>query len=105
MNLITKSMLIKGVAKEWRAQYPKGRAQDKDAIYNKLCRLPEGATENDIAKVIGNSSWTSNKCDECKQESDVVIMLGDEPDYKSNTASICPQCLSKAMSLVSSGKA
>lgn len=102
MNLITKS--IKDVLKKWREQYPKGE-NDKDAIYDKLCRLPENATENDIASVIGNSSWTLSKCDECKQESDVVIMLGDDPDYESNTASICPQCLLKAASLVNSGKA
>ena len=40
---------------------------------------------------------TREHCTECKQWGDGPwILLGDEPDYDSDTAIICPDCLGKA---------
>jgi len=36
-------------------------------------------------------------CNECGEPSWEVIQLGEEPDYESNTASICHSCIKKAL--------
>ena len=98
MKLITKEMLIKEVAIKWRRQYPKSHpyGPKKDVIYGRLLELPHDATERDVAEIIGNSSWTRNKCDECQKDSDITVMLGND----SSTAQICLSCLQEAKSLV-----
>ena len=35
------------------------------------------ATAADIKAIIGNDTWTSLRCDECGQHSEVIITLGD----------------------------
>lgn len=37
------------------------------------------------------------QCDECGQECDMLILLGQEPDYESSTAGICKNCLDRAV--------
>jgi hypothetical protein len=56
-------------------------------------------TEADVAAAIGNDSWTSNRCDECGRDNEVVVTVGEPPDYESRTASLCPECLAKALQL------
>ena len=103
MRLKTKSDLIKSVAENWKRQYwhPRRgwREIRKEEIYRRLSELPEQATEDDIAAIIGNASWTANKCDECGQDVDVTVMLGQEPDYESRTVFACLDCLEKAIAL------
>lgn len=60
----------------------------------------DNCTKEDVNKIMGNSSWTNLTCDECKQNVDKVVQLGEEPDYESSTASICFSCLTKAVKLV-----
>ena len=38
-------------------------------------------------------------CD-CGTRSWRVVQFGDEPDYESNTANVCADCLRKALSLI-----
>lgn len=95
---------VAGVAARWRAQYPPGSTTitgSTDTIYHKLLALdPNAATAKDVAEIIGNRAWAgADQCDECKQEKDVLIELGQEPDYESSTAKVCEDCLRKALAM------
>lgn len=96
MKVITKQQLIDTVAKN----YKKGgtlRASQIE-VMNRLLAL-KNPTEDQITSIIGNSSWTRNECTECKKDVNVVVELGEEPDYESSTAWLCLRCLQKAVSL------
>jgi len=95
MKLFTKQEKIKNIVKRWKYQYPK----DKKDITEKLIQA-NPTTEDEIAKIIGNRTWTTNRCDECGEDKDVLIQLGQEPDYESSTACICLNCLKKALKLI-----
>ena len=100
MEIITKKELIASVAERWRYQYPKNACTEKmETIYQKLIRLPLGATENDVTNIIGNGSWTRNKCDECQKENEVIVRIGEEPDDDFSYAYICAACLQTALEL------
>jgi hypothetical protein len=97
MKTLTKKQIIKDVHKAWMSQYPK----DKDGI-GKL--LVSCKTEKEVIEVIGNDTWTQNKCYECDKDVDVTITLGEEPDYESYTTTICKDCLIKALELMNETK-
>lgn len=92
MILITKQDKIKNIVKRWTRQYPKSKAD----ITRKLRQI-NPTTEDEIAEIIGNRSWTDNYCHECNTDCDVLVQLGQEPDYESATANICLNCLQKAI--------
>ena len=104
MKLITQRQLIQGVAAKWRAQY-KGSmdtrlfdGSSKGEIAEQLDALDrDKACAEDVAKIIGNNSWTRMTCDECKRDVDAVLRVGAEPDYESATAYLCFECVQKAM--------
>ena len=60
---------------------------------------PETATDEELSEVIGHParSWTTLKCDECGQEVDAVVQVGEEQDYDSATANVCTPCLQEAL--------
>jgi hypothetical protein len=105
MKIITQRDLIKGIPAWWRETYASGKyGQDKIQIMKLLDTLDvETATVKDISDIIGNDSWTSRSCDECQMDVDVVIQLGQEPDYESNTVEICRNCFKKALDLIGRG--
>lgn len=67
----------------------------KDGKYTELQSLGSNPDPDDVDRVIGNNYWTSLTCDECRSNVEVVIRVGEEPDYESNTAYICLPCISK----------
>lgn len=102
MRLITTRTLIREVAERWGKQYQNSLAESKFGIVRReLSALdPEIATEADVCLVIGNSAWTQIRCDECREEVNAVVELGEEPDYESSTAKICTRCLGAASALL-----
>ena len=103
MKLTTERDLIHNVATRWYEQYKSMFVQypDKKEIYEKLNALnTETAIPADVIAIIGNDSWTTQFCDECKEKSSILMEIGEEPDYESSTARICPACLEKALVLV-----
>jgi len=98
MYVVRKIDLIKKVSKQWDHQYKRTDQKDKIEIGNRL-RTERPNTEDEVAKIIGNRGWTKNVCDECNNDCDITIQLGQEPDYESATASICKECLKKALAL------
>lgn len=93
MQTITKSDIIRDVAKTWGKRYLYGRNQKDKQIYNKLLNLPSDATETDIYNIIGNYSWTRLQCDECGEDANIVVCIGD--------VVICEKCINKAVILCS----
>jgi hypothetical protein len=98
MKVITKQQLIDTVTEKWKREYGECNSEKHNKIYSKLCAL-ENPTEEQIAEVIGNSTWTRNDCTECGNDVDVIVEIGEEPDYRSNTAWLCLECLQKALKL------
>ena len=100
MKIITKQALANGAAERWKDQYACfSKGTNSRGIYEALLALGENPLPYDVNKVIGNNSWTYLSCDECSKEVEVVVQLGEEPDYESATAQICFPCLKKAVKL------
>lgn len=105
MKYISRQTQANSTASRWRCQYS-GRigmqGDDKDFVYQELMRLGSSPKPESIEKIVGNTSWTSIQCSECKKDVQRVIQLGDEPDYESNTALVCEYCLKEALQLIGS---
>jgi hypothetical protein len=106
VKLVHKRALIANVAANWKAQYYTKNGWsvgglEKEGIYNRLRTLPPNATEEQVTAIIGNQSWTRNACDQCKRDTEVVVEVGQAPDYDSATARLCVQCLQSALELIS----
>jgi hypothetical protein len=99
MELITKKDLISNVSERWDMQYRGSISADKINKGN-ILRSEKPQTEKRIIEIIGNKTWTTITCNECKREVDAVVQLGDEPDYESSTALICFDCLNAAVNLI-----
>lgn len=119
MELRTKRELIAGIAEVFKQRHcRKGlsanppahlydaqsgwyryRDFDPKPQYERLLALPKGATEEQVVAIAGTNVWTENVCDECGQDVEVTVILGEEEDYESRTAWICPECLEKALEL------
>jgi hypothetical protein len=101
MTTTTKQDLLNQLPARWRATYGSGRyGADKALILSALEAEPN-LTEARATAIIGNGSWTMNCCNECEQDCEITVRLGQEPDYESATASICLPCLQKAVTLAS----
>lgn len=103
MHLTTKQAKIKSAKDRFFKQYKSDRYESSyiTAIKAKLRKLdPDTATELDIVKAMGSNSWTRIVCDECNEEVDAIVTLGEEPDYESATADICKNCLIKALEMI-----
>lgn len=105
MKLISAKTMVAEVVKTWRAQYFRDGKWTRcvggsENIYQRLSALPETATADDVAAIIGNDTWAhSPACHECKRIMPAVVQLGEPPDYESHTASICVDCLKEAVTL------
>jgi len=98
MKLITRQSLANKACERWAEQYPIERWPDRQLVLKKLIELGDNCNPDEVDAIIGNGSWTRTKCDECNNDDGVdVIQLGQEPDYESNTANICKDCLDKGL--------
>tara|TARA_R110000772_G_scaffold268686_3_gene397516 strand:- start:3490 stop:3801 length:312 start_codon:yes stop_codon:yes gene_type:complete len=90
MKLITKADKIKNILTNWMRQYP-------DSKHDITRKLRGVITEDEISNIIGNASWTYNPCYECESDCEVVVQIGQEPDYDSCTTNVCLKCLREAV--------
>ena len=97
MKVITERTMILGVAARWSEQYRHYLAGDKTEISKKLSALDlKNATAEDVDGIIGNQSWTlPPACSECGRSAPIVIEVGQEPDYDSQTVWLCESCINK----------
>lgn len=100
MRLITTRSSIKAVPDMWDRQYKNTKNKQHIITGIRLRSLDlETCTPDDIAVIIGNKSWTHLCCDECENDVNAVVELGQEPDYESRTARVCLDCVKNALSL------
>lgn len=95
MKVRTKQDLCRNVAQQWRKNYERSfdAWPDKKFVYLALQELNGSGTEEQIAKIIGNDSWTRNKCDECGKDAQTTVQLGAEPDHDTPTVFVCLTCI------------
>lgn len=101
MYILTKKEMIEAVAERWKHQYFMRGVWGKckggsESIYNQLKLLGSGATEDEIAAIIGNRSWTENKCDDCGNDADITAVLAENSE---SSVQICLDCLHLAIEL------
>lgn len=104
MNRIkSRAFLASHAAEAWRRQYASAIANHRDdydakrrATYHALLALGPTPDPDEVDRIIGNGSWTSNHCDECGEAADTV-QVGQPPDYESRTADLCEPCVRRAL--------
>jgi hypothetical protein len=103
MRVINKKALISTAAQRFREAYqrredwlPTEQGGDASLIYQKLAGLPIGADEDAIMAITGDSRWTANICDECGEDREITILLGEEIHHSTDMAAICLDCLKQA---------
>ena len=96
-RIIRKSSIVVGVPARWAAQYPRGRySPDKDLITDRLLGLEGDAlTAARVDAIIGNTSWTANRCDGCDRDCDTLVRLGEDPDYEAQWLDLCADCINE----------
>ena len=106
MHLLNERNQVRKVADRWLAQYglygSYGADNRRRSIGRKLLALDkETATAEDVAEIIGNTSWVcQQKCGECGTKSWNIVQVGEPLDYESATAYLCVNCLRAAVKLV-----
>lgn len=106
MRMITRKSLAAGAAELWRKQYYSSQhdvwnyGEGKRETWEALVALGPNPLPCVVNSIIGNSSWTSCKCDECGSHVEAVIEVGEEPDYESCTAHLCMPCVYKAYDMI-----
>lgn len=107
MNRIkSRAFLAAHAAEAWHRQYAAAidgpRRHPDDAkradVYGALLALGPTPNPDDVDRIIGNKSWTDNRCDECQAQADTV-QVGQRPDYESRTADLCEACVRRALAL------
>lgn len=109
MEVITKRAVIRGVRARHASMYE--RDPDDRVIGFGDKRRPLGetraalaaldletATEAEVVAIL-NESWTSLKCDQCGEDQDAVVRMGDFDGYESRWLDVCERCLTKARTL------
>lgn len=98
---ITRQTLANGAQHRWASQYISTTEKAKIDILAQLKALGDFPDPDAVDKIIGNRSWTSvPRCDCCMLKKDIVIRIGEEPDYESATAIVCEACLKEALALL-----
>ena len=97
MQKITRQTQANAASIRWKKQYP----NDKDGIQKLLDALGPIKDHDKVDQIIGNRSWTEIPiCSECgTRNGEFVVMVGEEPDYESYTAWLCPSCIRKLCDL------
>ena len=102
MNLITRQELANKAKDQWKDQYCNqgiwNYGETTKLTYQKLEKLGDKPSPEDVAKAIGNSSWTRINCSECGESVDSAVVLGTI-DYDSEYVYACKNCLTKALEL------
>lgn len=105
LRLLTTRGEIKNVAARWKEQYPDTSQKLiggilADTVYERLCALDtEKATADEVGAIIGNNSWTDIHCDNCDSNVNVAVIVGEDLDYDTSTATVCLPCLLAATQL------
>ncbi len=96
MRILNRKMIAETVAEAWKAQYPQLFGRNGE-VYGQVV----GASDPDeVDRIIGNKTWTSILCNECKEFVEEAISFDVDiyEDYPSRE--VCKSCLLKALGLI-----
>lgn len=100
MEIVSKQTKLASLYERWAEQYPPDVMDDKWGAVTKRLREDPPKTCEEADELIGNNSWTRIRCYQCEEEKDVVVRVGEEPDYESSTSWICKDCLNIALKMI-----
>ena len=106
MIVLDERTQVKDAIQRWVKMYGLDRTYGEDKrgrrIGAELLELDqETATAAQVSEIIGNSFWVREKaCSECGHETWGIVEIGDPPDYVSETAYLCRDCLRAALRLL-----
>lgn len=98
MKLITKQIKIDEAVKCWDYCYKNGTKDSYGRIEAEKIHNLSNPTATEINEIIGNNSWTELICNECNEDVDNIMELGEELDEDTRTVWICKDCLMQALS-------
>lgn len=103
LKVLTYRSQIRDVAQRWHNQYGWSTNPNIKNIGKRLSQLDaENATAEDVAEIIGHSSWVGeSRCDVCVELYTTVVVMGEEPNYESSTVAVCRGCLKRALDAIS----
>lgn len=100
---------IRTVAQRWDEEWKRlGCFNEPEKI--RISRLlhaldVETATAEDVKRITGRDTWAGIVgCTACGNDSSIVAIVGEPPDYDSSTAWLCPDCVAKTFALVQAAK-
>jgi hypothetical protein len=101
MKLHTRRSRAATVVTDWYNQWNiyANTESSRHRMYEDLSALGPDPDPDVVDAIIGNSTWTRCHCDECDEDFEMVIELGEERYYESATACICQECLLAALAL------
>ena len=103
---ITRQTGANSVVSRWKKQYRGISSYDREklVILENLRSLGATPEPDKVDAIIGNNSWTSVPgCDCCGEPKELIVRVGEEPDYESHTAYVCRDCLLEALKLTEEG--
>ncbi len=100
MKIVSRTEICQIAPERWAEQYRNTRHTIHAERTVRLSLLsPQDRTPEKIDAIIGNPSWTTNCCDECGVNQEILVRLGEEPDYGSRYLDLCLNCLRAAVAL------
>lgn len=106
MRVIIKQTLLATATERFREAHqrrdewlPTADGNDAAAIYSQLTALSPSPTEEAIIAAVGDNRWTENICDECGEDREVTVILGEEIHHPTDMVAICLDCLKQAKRL------
>lgn len=104
MNIITKqSKVIPGI-ESFLSNYQHvsgGSSFYNEERFNKISKLvPETCSVEEFETALGFRHWTWNRCDECGEDFEVILHIGDDVDYDARWQCLCAGCLMKAVKVL-----
>lgn len=97
VRIKTRAELLETVPARWAEQYPPSRIPDdhpQGKIRAALLGLDIwGRNRERMDAIIGNTGWTEQLCGRCGVDSDVLLQIGEKPDYEARWVDLCPDCV------------
>lgn len=90
----------KGYADDYMLGYGAGRRPCGESRKRLAALDLETCSRADVDAAIGNTGWASLTCDECGEDVERIVRIGQEPDYEARWQDLCLPCLKKACALL-----
>ena len=107
-RLLTRRNVILAVRDRFWEQYrnytPKHLFRNELSVAQIDARLAEldlkTCTHIEVEAAMGGLRWVDHACDGCSKNFDILVRMGDEPDYETRWQDLCRDCLADALALI-----